>query len=66
MWQQHVIVLAVVAACVSYVVRQGVRTLRGQGGRIGRCCSKGCGNQELHRDGERVVFLPSDSLRRRK
>jgi hypothetical protein len=65
---QHIIVLAILAACVVWVVLQFAQTLGGRASRVGGCCLKGCG--DAPRDAEtkpvenRTQFISSDSLRR--
>ena len=65
LWSQHILVLLMVAGALAVLVRQAVSTLRGRGGKLGSCCAKGCDAQRPpHREGERIVFLPVDSLTR--
>ena len=68
MWLQHVLVLALVAFALFVVIRQAISTLRLKGGKIGSCCAKGCGAASTREKpaGERIVFLPAESLLRRK
>ena len=70
LWLQHLLVLLAVAGAAAYVVRQAVATLRAGKGGFGSCCAKGCGSQEKTKTtrpaAERVVFLPVDSLTRRR
>jgi hypothetical protein len=69
LWLQHLLVLALVAFALVVVIRQAVATLRLKGGKIGSCCAKGCsGAASTHAKpaGERIVFLPAESLLRRK
>jgi hypothetical protein len=65
---QHIIVFAILAACVVWVVMQFARTLGGGSSRVGKCCSKGCGDEPRAADTKpaetRTQFIPSDSLRR--
>ncbi len=67
---QHILVLSLVAACVAYVGWQALRALRGTRSKIGSCCAIGC--REAHPTGagkratERIVFIPVESLARRK
>jgi hypothetical protein len=64
-WVQHILVLLVVAGAAVVLVRQGVASLRGRGGKIGSCCAKGCASEpERKVEGERIVFLPVESLTR--
>jgi hypothetical protein len=65
LWTQHILVLLVVAAALTVLVRQAIATLRGRGGKLGSCCAKGCDAQRPPlREGERIVFLPVESLTR--
>jgi hypothetical protein len=64
-WVQHIFVLLAVAGAAAVLVRQGIASVRGRGGKIGSCCAKGCGGEpERKADGERIVFLPVESLTR--
>jgi hypothetical protein len=69
-WLQHLLVLALVAGAALYVVRQAVATLRAGKGGFGSCCAKGCAAQLERKPGtappERIVFLPVESLSRRR
>ncbi len=65
-WQQHLLVLAIVLACATLVTWQIVQSLRGKKSRVGSCCAKGCASQTEKPRGERVVFLPVEMLGRRK
>jgi hypothetical protein len=63
LWLQHTLVLLAVAAAAFILLRQAISTLRGRGGKLGSCCAKGCDpHPKPPTSGERVVFLPSDSL----
>ena len=65
LWLQHTLVLLLVAAAAFVLLRQVLTTLRGRGNKIGSCCAKGCDPHPKHpTSGERIVFLPSDSLTR--
>ena len=64
LWAQHILVLLAVVTAVAVLVRQGVATLRGRGGKIGSCCAKGCAADVPKAEGERIVFLPVESLGR--
>jgi hypothetical protein len=67
LWTQHLLVLALVAFAAFVVIRQAVGTLRLRHGKIGSCCAKGCGaTPSKARSAERIVFLPVESLTRRK
>lgn len=66
---QHLIVLSVVAGCLFYVGRGFVRTLGAKRTQFGKCCATGCAvpnEPTAKRQGERLVFLPVESLRRRR
>ena len=63
LWLQHTLVLLLVAAAAFVLLRQALSTLRGRGNKLGSCCAKGCDpNPKSASAGERIVFLPSDSL----
>jgi hypothetical protein len=62
---QHLLVLALVLACATFVVWQSLRTLRGKHGRVGSCCSKGCTPASNTAPAQRTLFLPLDSLKKR-
>lgn len=67
LWLQHILVLALVAFAVFVVIRGAVGTLRLRHGKIGSCCAKGCdAGQPKVQSPERIVFLPVESLRRRR
>jgi hypothetical protein len=70
MWLQHLLVLAAVAGAAAYVLRQAVATLRAGKGGFGSCCAKGCQSHaqppQKPASTERVVFLPVESLTRRR
>ena len=64
---QHLLVLAIVLACVAVVAVGTARTLWGRRSQLGKCCSKGCASETTSKPAtERVVFVPSDSLRLRR
>jgi hypothetical protein len=62
-WMQDLIVVVAVVACAVYLGRQLLGTFRGRRSKLGSCCAKGCPQPTDH-SGERVVFLPLDSLRK--
>ena len=68
LWLQNLIVLALVATCAAVVGRQLISTFRlGKGAKLGSCCAKGCEPQASpSTSAERIVFIPSSSLRVRK
>jgi hypothetical protein len=63
-WVQHILVGLAVAGAAAVLVRQGIASVRGRGGKIGSCCAKGCGEPARQSDGERIAFLPVESLTR--
>jgi hypothetical protein len=69
-WLQQYLVLAAVAGAAIYVMRQAVATLRAGKGGFGSCCAKGCQSQphaaQKTPSTDRVVFLPVESLSRRR
>ena len=68
-WLQHLLVLALVVACLVVVGRQLVGTFRTtRGAKLGNCCAKGCESQQSESNApnpERIVFIPSSTLTRR-
>lgn len=64
-WTQHILAILIVAMAIFALLRQGLATLRGRGGKLGSCCAEGC-NAHANRKppGERIVFLPVESLTR--
>ncbi len=60
MWSQHVVVLLIVAGCALFVLWQARSSL------LGRCCSKGCRGRTGKDDPDRRIFIPIETLRRRK
>ena len=70
LWTQHLLVLAIVGFALFVTLRNAVSTLRRGTGKFGSCCAKGCGSSNANgatkRDGERIVFLPVESLKRRR
>lgn len=62
---QHVIVIALVALCVAYVVRQAYVTLCGSRSRLGSCCARGCDAHDPLPAGK-AHFIPSDALVRNR
>ena len=69
LWLQHLLVFALVAACLAVVGRQLVGTFRmTRGAKLGSCCAKGCESQQCEPSApkpERIVFIPSSTLTRR-
>ena len=73
MWLQHLLVLLAVAVAGVFVVRQAIGTLRAGKGGFGSCCAKGCAahlpqqsKDAPAKPAERIVFLPVESLSRRR
>ena len=67
-WLQHLLVFALVAACLAVVGRQLVGTFRmTRGAKLGSCCAKGCEAQQSTDapKPERIVFIPCSTLTRR-
>jgi hypothetical protein len=66
---QHLLVLLLVAGCAGFILWQSVLSLHGRKSKIGNCCAKGCSTDTAPKPPtpgtERVVFIPSDSLRAR-
>ena len=67
LWQ-HILVLLLVGACLTFVVWQGAKALGGRRSKLGSCCSKGCSTQEHEKAGNpsKIQFLPAEMLGRRK
>ena len=68
-WLQHLLVLALVAACLTFVARQAFAGLRGRKSKLGSCCAKGCeppSNPASTTRPEKIVFLPVEMLRKHK
>ena len=66
---QHLLVLALVLACATFVGWQSVQSLRGKKSRVGSCCAKGCSETakpRVAKEGERIVFMPVEMLARKK
>jgi hypothetical protein len=66
LWLQHLLVVAIAVAALVVIVRQAIGTLRMRHGKIGSCCAKGCSLADKPRAAERIVFLPVESLTRKK
>jgi hypothetical protein len=68
LWLQHLVVLAIVAVALFVTVRNALSTLRRGTGKFGSCCAHGCGKpqRDANREGERIVFLPVESLTRKQ
>ena len=68
---QHLLVLMIVGSAFAFVAWHALRALRGKSSRVGSCCTRGCGQktepqQRTPSDRERVVFIPSESLIKRR
>ena len=66
---QHLVVFAIVAFALFVTVRNALSTLRRGTGKFGSCCAKGCAANEAGgkpQPGERLVFLPVESLKRKR
>lgn len=72
LWLQHILVLALVAVALTVVVRQAIGALRLRHNKLGSCCAKGCAataadaRKSSAKPGERIVFLPVESLTRKR
>ena len=65
-WVQNLLALTLVALCLAYVLWQAFASLRGKRSKLGSCCSKGCQPPATtHPKAEKVIFFPSDMLRKR-
>ena len=69
-WFQHLLVLLLVAGCLSLVGWQAIQTLRGRKSAIGKCCAKGCDTGSAKPQAalktSKVHFMPVEMLTRRK
>jgi hypothetical protein len=63
---QNIVVFIVLAACLAMIARSALRTFRQKKGGLGSCCSKGCEAAAHTQAVGRTVFVPSDTLRRKK
>ena len=60
---QHILVLLIAASAAFVLLRHGIASLRGRGSKLGSCCAKGCEAQpKPQQPGERIAFIPVDSL----
>jgi hypothetical protein len=66
LWLQHLLVLALVGCCLTWIGYQSLRTLWGKRSRVGSCCSKGCAAQPPAESGQKIIFLPAEMLRKRR
>jgi hypothetical protein len=60
---QNIVVAILVLACAAFVLWQGIRTLRGRGGKVGSCCAQGC---EQNVKTKSTVFMPAENLKVRR
>ena len=64
---QHSLVLLIASGAALVLLRQGIASVRGRGGKLGSCCAKGCPTQvEPQQPGERIAFVPVESLIRNR
>jgi len=66
---QTVLVLTIVAGCAIVLGFQAFRTFSSGKGKLGSCCSKGCGAGEASKSAvvpKQVQVIPSDQLFRRQ
>jgi hypothetical protein len=72
LWLQNLLVLLLVVACLAFVARQAISSLRGKRSKLGSCCAKGCDVADKNLDPlknpkpQRIVFLPAELLGKRK
>ena len=72
LWLQNLLVLLLVLACLAFIARQALCSLRGKRSKLGSCCAKGCDAAEKNPapsknpKPERIVFLPVELLGKRK
>ena len=62
-WLQHLLVILLITACLSLLVRQAYRFYKGRS--IGNCCSTGCMTKK-EEPKAKEQFLPRELLIRRK
>jgi hypothetical protein len=63
---QNLIVLALILVCIMVIARGAWLTFARKRGGIGSCCSKGCDAIATPQAAGRTVFIPADTLRRKK
>ena len=63
MWLQHLLVILLITACLSLLVRQAYRFYKGRS--TGNCCSTGC-MPKAEQPKIKEQFLPRELLIRRK
>jgi hypothetical protein len=66
MWLQHLLVLLLTAGSMAFVLWQLWRTFYGRRSALGQCCARGCSAGSATSGTQRIVFLPSEALRRRR
>ena len=63
---QNLIVFGLILVCITVIARGAWRTFARKRGGIGSCCSKGCDAEAKPEVAGRTVFIPANSLRRKK
>lgn len=67
LWLQHLLVITTVALCVGFTAYQAWQSLNGKQSKVGSCCAKGCSSQQAaQQGGQKIHFLPSNLLRKRR
>ena len=70
LWSQHLLVALAVMACIAFIARHAVLSLRGRKSRLngcGTCNSCGTNNAASGRaPPQRIAFLPAEMLGRRR
>ena len=78
LWTQHLLVILLVAGCLSLVGWQAFQSLRGRKSKLGQCCAKGCSpdpqpaqtqtqtQTQTATQTEKIHFMPAEMLTRRK
>lgn len=61
---QHILVLALVAGCLAWVLRGVWKTFSLKRGGVGTCCKNGC--EARNPSAPRTVFIPADVLTRKR
>ncbi len=63
---QHLIILAIVLACLAWLAKGFYKSIcHGRGG-IGKCCSRGCGDVSQSPKKQAVTFMPAEFLRKKR
>jgi len=63
LWTQHLLVILLITACLSLLLRQAYRFYKGRS--IGNCCSTGCAPKAKETE-PKAQFLPREMLSRRR